>query len=105
MQVENRRTIGHPLMFDDPSIDNLCSNIEEIKENLRTHGVVCIKKAFLREDDLIRLGEALGNELVILPPELSFNNKDPKYPAIARVGNVLMDGTIKDSKKEATIWH
>jgi alpha-ketoglutarate-dependent taurine dioxygenase len=59
----------------------------------------------LNEEELIQLGSALGDELVILPPELSFNNKDPRYPALARVGNVLMDGSLKDSSKEATVWH
>ena len=54
---------------------------------------------------MIKFGEALGDELVILPKELSFNNKDPRYPPIARIGNVLMDGSLKDSSKEATIWH
>jgi hypothetical protein len=24
---------------------------------------------------------------------------------VARVGNVLLDGTLKDSSKEAAVWH
>lgn len=54
---------------------------------------------------MTQITEALGDEVIVLPPELAFNNKDPKFPAISRVGNVLLDGTLKDSSKEATIWH
>lgn len=71
---------------------------------MKTHGTICLKNIHFNEDELIKLGEALG-EVVILPIEFAFNNRDPKYPAITRVGNVLMDGTLKDSSKEAAYWH
>jgi hypothetical protein len=64
-----------------------------------------LKNTYLDEADLIRVGETFGDELVILPKELSFNNKDPRYPQIARIGNILMDGSLKDSSREAIIWH
>lgn len=99
------RQLGFPINFDDTSITSLCANIETVKDALRIHGVVCLKGLNLNEGELIQLGRVLGDELVILPRELSFNNKDPNYPEIARIGNVLMDGSLKDSSKEATVWH
>ena len=79
--------------------------MEIIKESLRRHGVICVKGTKLSEQNMIDLASSLGDEVVILPPELSFNNKDLRYPPISRVGNILMDGSLKDSMKEATIWH
>ena len=64
-----------------------------------------MKNVTLNEPTLIEIGNALGDELIILPEALSFNNKDPRYPEIARVGNILIDGSKKDSSKDATIWH
>ena len=72
---------------------------------MKVHGVVCLKNVDYSEEDLIRFAERFGSELVVLPKELSFNNKDPKYPPIARIGNILLDGSLKDSAKEATVWH
>jgi len=76
-----------------------------IESSLKRHGVVCLKNTYLDEADLIRVAETFGDELVILPKELSFNNKDPRFPQIARIGNILMDGSLKDSSREAIIWH
>jgi hypothetical protein len=66
--------------------------------------VICIKNVFLTESEYLKLGESLG-ELIVLPNELSFNNKDPRYPPIARIGNVLLNDSLKDSLKEASYWH
>ena len=99
------RTLFYPLVFPQTNASTLCENIEVIKQALRMHGVICIKNVYLDVPGLITVGEALGDELVILPKELSFNNKDPLYPPLARIGNVLLDGSLKDSKKEATVWH
>jgi hypothetical protein len=76
-----------------------------IESSLKRHGVVCLKNTYLDEADLIRVAETFGDEIVILPKELSFNNKDPRFPQIARIGNILMDGSLKDSSREAIIWH
>jgi hypothetical protein len=51
-----------------------------IESSLKKHGVVCLKNTYLDEADLIRVAETFGDELVILPKELSFNNKDPRFP-------------------------
>lgn len=83
----------------------------EIKSSLKQHGVVCIKSVGrdnFGAEELIAFGSAFkekGDELICLPKELSFNNKDPNYPEIARVGNILIDGSMKDSSKEAIVWH
>ncbi len=99
------RTLGYTLNFEDTSVQSLENNIDIIKHALKKHGVVCISNAFLDEPSLIKIGTALGNELVVLPKELSFNNKDERYPEIARIGNILIDGSLKDSTKEAIVWH
>jgi hypothetical protein len=79
--------------------------MDRIKESLRRNGVACLKGLNFDESQLITFSENFGDELVILPKELSFNNKDPRYPPLARIGNILIDGTLKDSSKEATTWH
>lgn len=33
------------------------------------------------------------------PAFLLLNNMDPVYPDVTRIGNVLNDGTLKDSQK------
>ena len=76
-----------------------------MKDALRAHGVVCLKGLNLNEKELIQFGRALGDELVLLPNLPYFNNRDPEYPEISRIGNVLVDGTLKDSSKEAVLWH
>ena len=91
--------------MEDTSPDGIIKSIDILKAKLKVHGVVCVKGVNLDEEQLIKVGQALGDELVILPKELSFNNKDPRYPPIARIGNILVDGSIKDSSKEAIIWH
>jgi len=47
----------------------------------------------------------LFDSAVTLPKQLAFNNQDPVYKCVTRVGNVLLDGTLKDSAKEAMYWH
>ena len=42
-------------------------------------------------------GSVYGGELVHLPKFLSFDNIDPRYPQIVRIGSLNMDGTVKKS--------
>lgn len=105
MLATRPRTIGYQLTFEDTSVDRLLASLDDIKEEVKKHGVVCLKQVDLNEADLITLAKKFGDEVVVLPEELSFNNKDLRYPPIARIGNILLDGTLKDSAKEATVWH
>jgi hypothetical protein len=50
--------------------------------------------------------EKFGDEIVETSSENVYGNYDPSHPYIFRVGNVLLDGTVKqDSKKDQSIWH
>lgn len=50
-------------------------------------------------------GKAFNGEVVHLPKFLSFDNIDPKYPQIVRIGSLNMDGSIKPSNADAIMWH
>jgi hypothetical protein len=41
----------------------------------------------------------MWNDVIKLPESLSFNNQDSVYKEVARVGNIKIDGTMKDSQK------
>jgi hypothetical protein len=45
------------------------------------------------------------DEVILLPKFLCLNNIDENYPHVTRIGNVLMDGTLKDAQKESSYWH
>jgi hypothetical protein len=98
------RQLGYPIIFEKTDVESLVNSIDVIKEHLKVHGVVCLKNTNLDINDYMKFASSLG-DLVVLPPSLSFNNKDPKYPPLTRVGNILVDGSLKDSSREAIVWH
>ena len=73
------------------------------KEELKEFGIVIIKGIELEPEHLIALGKEMAEE--IFAPMAFFTNKDERYPELVRIGNVLMDGTLKDSKLEFAVWH
>ena len=54
---------------------------------------------------MTELTSQMWNEAIELPSFLMFNNQQKAYRTVARVGNILPDGSLKDSKKEAAYWH
>jgi hypothetical protein len=42
---------------------------------------------------------------MVIPKFLTFNNRSEDFKQIARIGNVNVDGTLKDSSQEAIVWH
>ena len=63
--------------------------------SLWDNGVICIKnQEKLTLDDYVGVANRIG-QAIRLPPELAFNNREPDYPEIARVGNLAPDGTVK----------
>jgi hypothetical protein len=36
---------------------------------------------------------------------MTFNNQDPVYTQVCRVGNINVDGSIKNSFSDANYWH
>ncbi|EAR83815.1 taurine catabolism dioxygenase, TauD/TfdA family protein (macronuclear) [Tetrahymena thermophila SB210] len=77
---------------------------ENIQQALWTHGVICIKNQNLTAQQQIAFTERWG-KLVILPSFYAFDNREPEYPAIVRVGNVRLDDTVKPNSKDAEYWH
>ncbi|KAL3893360.1 MAG: hypothetical protein SGARI_008219, partial [Bacillariaceae sp.] len=76
--------------------------IDELKTDLvPKHGVILLKnQTNLSKDDIMRITERFG-EPVALPESLRFNNTYNEYPALARISNVLPDGTLLKQHKGA----
>jgi hypothetical protein len=49
----------------------------------------------LESPDLIELGKHFAEDIFMPMP--FFTNRDERYPEVVRIGNVLMDGSIKDA--------
>jgi hypothetical protein len=72
---------------------------------LKKYGLLIIKNVTFGPKDLLKLTEKMGDEVVDLPPFFTAFENEPDAPQILRVGNLLLDGTTKDSRKESTEWH
>jgi taurine dioxygenase len=79
---------------------------EELKTELvPKHGVILLKNQFnLTKDEIMAITERFGQP-VYLPESLRFNNTYKEYPALARISNVLPDGTLLEQHKGAEYWH
>lgn len=75
-----------------------------IAANLWDHGVICIKNQDLTLYEYISVVNRLGYA-IRLPSQLAFNNKEPEFPEIARVGNVAADGSMMTQYTAAEYWH
>ena len=75
-----------------------------VREAIPRHGVVLLKKQSFDLDQLVAITKRFG-EPVHLPEGLRFNNTYDSYPEIARVSNVLPDGTLLRNHKAAEYWH
>jgi alpha-ketoglutarate-dependent taurine dioxygenase len=90
--------------------EDLRSMSDERIEELRSvlvpkHGVILLKnQTNLSKDDIMRITERFG-EPVALPKSLRFNNTYDDYPALARISNVMPDGTLLKQHKGAEYWH
>lgn len=78
--------------------------MEDIKQALWTNGVICIKNQTLTTEQQIEFTRKWG-EVVILPSFYAFDNREPEYPAIVRVGNIRLDDSVKPNSKDAEYWH
>ncbi len=91
--------------FENVDITKLSPDqFAEIRKAVPYHGVICIKNQELNEDDLVLFTKKLGIP-VLLPEALRFNNTKKEYPELARVSNILPDGTLIKSHKAAEYWH
>ncbi|KAL4431881.1 hypothetical protein ABPG74_012693 [Tetrahymena malaccensis] len=100
---ETKCQLGYTITGVD--LNNLTEEqFKEIQEALWTHGMICIKNQKLDTQQQIEFTQKWG-KLVVLPPYYAFDNRDPEYPAIVRVGNIRLDGSVKPNSKDAEYWH
>ncbi|KAL4431882.1 hypothetical protein ABPG74_012694 [Tetrahymena malaccensis] len=89
----------------DVDVNNLTAKqFEDIKDALWTHGVICIKNQKLTIDQQIAFTQKWG-KLMILPIQQAYTKRDPDQPAIVRVGNINLDGSIKQDCIDTEYWH
>ena len=79
-------------------------HFQELRQAVPQQGVVLVKNQKLSLDQLVALTNRFGNPL-LLPEGLRFNNTYAEYPEIARVSNVLPDGSLLKNHKAAEYWH
>lgn len=93
------------IMYDNLDIRQLSKDdFLSLRKSIPRHGVICIRKQSLSIDEQICLTKRLG-EAVLLPVGLRFNNTLKQYPELARVSNILPDGTLLKAHKAAEYWH
>jgi alpha-ketoglutarate-dependent taurine dioxygenase len=91
--------------FENVDLKNLTlDQFTEIRQSIPLHGVICIKNQNLSEEELIELTKQFGTP-ILLPEALRFNNTIKKYPELARVSNILPDGTLLKNHTAAEYWH
>lgn len=91
--------------FENLDLKNLTlDQFTEIRKLIPLHGVVCIKNQDLSIKELIKLTKQFGTP-VLLPEALRFNNTQKEYPELARVSNILPDGTLLKDHTAAEYWH
>ena len=103
-QSQNRK-IGFPLNFPSTQVHDLITNKQIIMDALNDHGCICIKNVGLEEAQIVQFSQGIWDSVIELPKFLCFNNQDLKFKQVARVGNIQLDGTLKNSQKEAANWH
>lgn len=91
--------------FDNLNLAELSNeDFLTIRQAIPQHGVICIKGQSLSLDEMVAFTRSLG-EPVLLPEALRFNNTYEEWPELARVSNILPDGTLLQSHKAAEYWH
>jgi len=91
--------------IDDVNLNALSKeDFLKIRKLIPEHGVVLIKNQNLTIDSLVKITHQFG-EPVLLPEGLRFKNVEKSYPEIARVSNILADGTLLKNHKAAEYWH
>jgi taurine dioxygenase len=80
-------------------VQDLIAKKAHIMKALNDHGCICIKNVDLNEKQMVEFTKGIWDGVIQLPKFLCFNNQDEKYKQVARVGNINLDGTLKDSQK------
>ena len=99
------RTLGYKIKFPSTSLDYLIGQKDTILSAVKEHGVVCIPKAELKPKDLFEFTKGVFDEIFVLPSSMAFQNQDKEHREVSRIGNVLVDGSLKDAKNEAVYYH
>lgn len=104
MQHSSSRQLGSKIFRPERTdVESLIEQIPVWKEALKEHGVVVVKGVNLESPDLTELGKRFGEDVFMPMP--FFTNKDERFPEIVRIGNVLMDGSLKEAQSEFSTWH
>lgn len=92
-------------VFDNVDLNTISDNdYALIRKAVPKHGVICLKGQTLSADELVSLTKRFG-EPVLLPAGLRFNNTEAEYPELARVSNILPNGTLINKHAAAEYWH
>jgi taurine dioxygenase len=92
-------------IFDNYDLNSLSDDdFWRIRKAVPKHGVICLRNQNLSADDLVALTKRFG-EPVLLPEGLRFNNTEAEYPELARVSNILPDGSLITDHNAAEYWH
>ena len=94
-----KRTLGFPINLASTSVSGLLSNKDKILSAINDHGCVCIKNVDFEQKKIIEFTKGFWGEVIELPKFLCFNNQKDEFKQVARVGNILVDQTLKDSQK------
>lgn len=76
-----------------------------LKEALQVHGAISLVGGAILQPMEFRTFITMWGELVRLPAGLALNNQVAEAPAITRVGNVQLDGTVVKNHSAAEYWH
>lgn len=80
------------------------TDFQRLRQAIPEHGVVVLKNQSLDVAQLVALTRRFG-EPVVLPEGLRFNNIEQQHPEVARVSNILPDGTLLPGHRAAEYWH
>lgn len=102
--LDEPRQLGFQVPWDEPLETLAPGEMDLLRRALWHHGLLCLTG--LRLDPArLRASVARWGEVVRLPAGLAFNNPEPGFPEIARVGNVRPDGTVIPNSTLAEYWH
>ena len=79
------------------------ARVSIIRDAVRAHGVIVLKRQNLTRADQVALTGTLG-DTVILPKAFRGQDPDPEHPAVARITNFWHNGTWK-SWQAGAYWH
>lgn len=97
--IANQRILGIPFKIAKTTVDAFINRKDDILSLLKLHGCICLKGVNWTPREQYDFTKGIWPDVIELPLFLSFNNQDSIYKQVGRVGNINIDGTMKDSQK------